>query len=80
MIFALDFVELFSGLNVVSLEPLMAVCINLIDSLMGNSLALQGLLFLHIEIGRGTGSQLYEKNQDQPQQRGREPVKCSERG
>lgn len=42
------------------------VCVNMIDSLMGHSLALQGLLFLHIEIGRGTGSQLYGKKKTRP--------------
>lgn len=45
--------ELFSGLNVVLLKFIL-VCVNVIDRLMGNSLALQCLFFFffHIEVGK----------------------------
>ena len=48
----------------VSLNTPIAVCVNMIDRLMGDSLALQWLLFMHIEVVKGKCSQLCEKNQD----------------
>lgn len=53
--------KLFPGLNMVSLNTPIAVCVNMIDRSMGNSLALQWLLFLHFEVVKGKCSQLSEK-------------------
>lgn len=50
---ALDFVELFPGLNVVSLKPPIPGCVNMIGRLMGHSLGLQWLLVFHIARERG---------------------------